>query len=729
MPSPSSAHPPQLRKPGVPLLVRLRKVLLLAVLLVVAAVFGLYYFGRAGLDQLREPPPVADENLLGQGQEVTTTSQGFDYTQYDEGRELFRLRGATYQEDRSDEVHLQSVDLLIYRPDGSQFHVLGEEALYNRKDNAAEISGDVRVTGPQQLKLHSERLEVGQQGQRINSPQPVTFEYGGRLGGDAQQMRVDLPTNLYLLQGNVKLHSLPGTSPLPVNLDANRAFLEELRGLLRAEGKVRVTYGSDWMEAQRVSLYLTEERSTARFMRARWEVKGEINSAILRQDGAAAAGQPSPTFVYAAETLSAVFNPETGELRKLELEGSPRQAAHLLSTDAATGNTRTVVANYLMGDFGDTGEFQLVQAYGQVWIVEQEAGAKPGRYLREARGERARGQMDPGGALRRVTLVGSVDYREAAVRIRSQRAELDLGTQVAEFTGNPVQVTSDRGELSAPRVSYRQAEDLLLASKGVRATLRQLPKEGGGLPGPLMSSGEGPVWVESEDAYFRRAEGSYVFRGKVRAWRGENLLLAEEMRVREPGRELMAAGGVKTVWYPPAEPAPEPDQLKQPAQAKKAPPAPVQGAIEVTAGSFAYLGAEQRLRYVGDVVVLDGERTLRCGEADLLLDDQQQLRQLNCSAGAHLEDRVSGRVVTGSLAIYDVAAQTVDITGNPATMKDKAGSQMQGQRALYNIRTGLLEFRSLPAVESAQPSGTSPAGKDPAPAPPAGGGGANPTRS
>ncbi len=741
------------RQRRVPLLVRLRNVLLVVVLLFVAALLGLYFFGRAGLDTLTAPAPVDEQDMLSDvDANVTTTSQGFDYTQYEEGRALFRLQGEYYREDRSSVVELEGVNLEIFRPDGSTFRVRGNEAIYNRAEQSAQLEGEVEVEGPRQLRLWTERMVVTDQGNRIVTPVPVRYSYAGKMRGRAQQLRVNLPTRTYLLHGVVRMRSLLSVDT-PFGLNATRAFLEEDRRLLRAEGNVRMTRWSDWMDARRISLFLAEDSNIARFLRARWEVRGVFHGpespryrqdlyaqASSRQDEVAdeagtddggldddenasaaqpasasepetnTSGPPPGAVFYAAESLSAVFD-TTGSLRKIEMDGSPRTPATLLSRDADTGNVRTLTSNYLVGDLNsvtvevvpDGGadasapprtqsgtRLEVIQAYGQVRLVEREQDAPPERFLRQIRAERGRAQTGTLGKLTSASFAGTVDYREPPVSVKASRAELDGDSGKARFTGSPVVLDGEQGQLMAPIVSYSRDQELVEAEGGVRAMLQQLPERS--VPGPLMQGGEGPVWVESESAWWRQPDSTFVFQGRVRTWRGENLLLADEMRLREPSEELVATGNVKTVWYPPpAADEPTTDEETQNQGESTASSEP----IEVTADSVTYLGQERRLRYEGNVVVVDATRTMACGVADMSLDAEQRLERLICSGGADVRDSASGQRVEGDVAVYEVDRRLVDVTGDPVTMRDRNGTQVQGRRAVYNIETGLLELRSL----------------------------------
>jgi lipopolysaccharide transport protein LptA len=316
------------------------------------------------------------------------------------------------------------------------------------------------------------------------------------------------------------------------------------------------------------------------------------------------------------------------------------------------------------------------------------AGSEPtGELVREARSERATASVDASGSISDVRLDQAVDFREAAVRITSNQARMRMNEGEAEFIGGPVQVVGERGELKAPRVLFQREQNRVHAQEGVRAVLSS--PQGSAIPGPLLNSGEGPVYVDSEEAFWHRDEDLFVFRGSVRAWRGRDLLLAEEAEVNRAGDRLRASGGVKTVWHPQARQRTEADTL------------------EVDAQRFDYDGANQRLLYKGKVKVDDGLYRMACDEAQIDLLKDGGMERLNCTGAARLEDPAQGRVVEGSRAVYDPGVEIVEVYGDPVIMKDREGSELKGRELVYRLQQGTVEFRSAkPEGSSAGESGS-----------------------
>ncbi|MCB1035177.1 MAG: hypothetical protein KDD47_15220, partial [Acidobacteria bacterium] len=174
--------------------------------------------------------------------------------------------------------------------------------LYQRRISAAELEGNVRLEGASGLKLWTEKLVVGKEGNRIASPEPVRFEYSERIAGSANRLRMELPSRLVLLQGQVKLRAREGGDRL--RLEADRGFFEESNRQLRAEGNVRLTHDDDFLEAQRLSAYLEVDQDVLRFLRAKWKVKGRLR--LPPQGGGTALPEPLD---FSADGASLLLDP------------------------------------------------------------------------------------------------------------------------------------------------------------------------------------------------------------------------------------------------------------------------------------------------------------------------------------------------------------------------------------------------------------------------------------
>ncbi len=665
-----SSRGPRRRK--VPFLVRFRTLFLVTVLGIIGLIIALMLFGRAGMTpagpETAEPEPELATSVEG----VTSRSEGFDYTQYEEGKPLFRVKGATHSLGKEGSARLEDVEIQLYRPDGDPYLAKSERALYQQQESAAELEGNVRLEGANGLKLWTEKLVVGKQGQRVLSPLPVRFEYGVRLAGQANRLRMEIPSRLVLLQGQVKLRAREGADSLL--LEADRGFFEEDPRLLRAEGGVRLTHGQDFLQAQRLSAYLGETEDILRFLRAKWKVSGRLH---LQPQVPGAVAEPISFF---SDGASLLLDPKGQSVRKIELEGSQRISAELLSPDTAAGTLRRVTSNYIVGNFA-ADALGSIQAFGQVHLAELPPGddeVTERTPLREARGERAEATLSAEGSLDLMILIGTVHYQEPGFEVTSRRARINFSEGLAQFLGGPAHLVGEEGDVTAQRLVYNRRLNTLVASGEARVAL---PMDQG-IPGPILSSGDDPVRVEAKQARWNRETDHVVFTGDVRAWRGRDLLLAQEMVVHRRTQRLHAKGKVRSIWHPAPGEAPE-----------RSPGVAQSGALEVSSEEFSYLGDESRLVYRGKVEVLDGSRSMRCDKTEISLDENERIRRLECLGSVVLEDRTQGRVIEGKRALHEPSRGIIRVWGDPVKLRDRRGSQLQGELVIYNLEDQTLEFR------------------------------------
>ena len=641
---------------------RIRHVLLWLLVLLVGGLWALYHFGRQRPTEAASQP--AGESLpLG---ETTAASQGFEFTQVVEGKPVFRIRGGQFRADRDQRIHLETVGLTLFRPDG-EVGVESRKAEYDEGQRTAHLEGDVKLTGPRGLTLSTNALDLGNQGQSLVSRDAVRFSWNNAVEGEALGLRFDLTAGTFVLEGNVRLHSLPGAERA-MTLTADRLAYDRQERNLRAEGSVDVTWGQSHMQAPRISLLLAEDERTPRFLRAAWQVAGE-----LAPEGADAEARQ---IRFGATTLSAEFEEAQKTLRYVELEGAPGERS-FLEADSAVGLTRRVAARNLTIRFRE-GKPATAQAFRPVQFKEF-AQDDASHLLRWATALRADAEFDAAsGNLSNLTLTEDLDLREERIHATGTKGFFNLSEGTGEIFGAPAQMQTDRGDLAAPRIAYQQAGGRVHARGGVRALLQRGEQLLVG--GPASGSG-GPVRVESKQAILRDDEQTFIFLGNVQAYQGENVLFAEQLRGDEKGRRMAASGGVKTIWRP--EPGPT-------ATASAKPPEP----IEVTATGLTYQRDEKLLVYDGEVHLAQANRTLTCQRLETVLDDEQRARELTARGKVVLDDPQTRRTATGEVAKYDLAARTVTVTGDPVVLSDRDGNQVKGRHLLYEVDGGAMKISS-----------------------------------
>jgi lipopolysaccharide transport protein LptA/LPS export ABC transporter protein LptC len=663
----------------------LRKLLLAALVLIVLGVAGLFLFGRAGLR--REAPQREAETKAGKS--MTLIGEDFDYTFTEGKRPIFRIRGQSVKADREGTLFLDRVALTLYDREGQIYHVESRKASFNRESNEGALQGNVFLKGPGNLELRTARLDLRQKGQRVASRGAAEIRYGGRYIAHAGRLQVNLPEEIYILQEGAKIESLPG-APTPVSLRSQRMIYERKKRWIRVEGGANLRRGEDWLSARRLFGHLADDESGLKFVHGFWDIAGE-SRASLQPLGSA--GAPEPTRVrFSGNEIAVNFRPEANQVRRVELQGAKEGGggrARLEATGPAVA--RTLTARRIEGVLA-AGVLSSAEAFGGVDIDErsQPAGGPP--VMRQAKGQRASASFREDGQLAMVNLNQNVTYRDGPVTATGNRGSLNLDEGRGDFVGAPVTIVSDRGRMEAPRVVYNTDQKIASARGGVKAVLQKVEETA--LEGTPLSEGEGPVHVESQEAFWKQQPSSFLFRGDVRAWRGENLLLAPELKGDKEADLLTATGGVKTLWFPPPEQAAkagEPGGRRQ--EGRQGAAGGQRSRIQVLAAEMSYENKAGVLVYTGNVRVDQEGKTLSCQRMQVDLGENHEAETMTCTGATKLNDPKVGRRVEGERAIYQVAQRRVDIFGDPVVMSDRDGNQVRGKRAVYFIDDGKVEVK------------------------------------
>jgi|CXWL01.1.fsa_nt_gi LPS export ABC transporter protein LptC/lipopolysaccharide transport protein LptA len=675
---------------------------------VIAAV--LFYLAQAG----REEPVPAGTAEAAANPDLLLEGKGVDFSIERDGRTVFRIRGARVQQDRADNVFLQEVTVNLERENGDRYKVESGRATYNRDTGEAVLEGRVTLTGPGGLRVETSRLALGERGQVATSDQPVALRYARKLIGRAGRLAADFRRDEILLAGGVRLDSLR-SAPRPFRLRTDQLRLDRAASQIRAEGAVTVGWDRNALSCERLSAVFTPDMETLRYLNAHWQVSGELfPEGIAPPVVASASAEPAAGAdavpdgeisvaeeIAAAEAAPAAAPMAVGEpiryqgtslilvlddrerLERLELEGGAGKA-QLTSTDPAKGLARLVEASTLVATFGE-GELQVAETFGGSYLRETVGGGSEGKetVTREARADRGEARFSAAHQVSSVTLQGTVDFRQGTFQATAERADVEMDGGLIELHGTPVTLADVRGRLEAPHVVVRQDKGLLHADQGVHARFE--PGGGdGGLLGSALGASKGPILVDAVETLWYDAPRSFVFLGKVQAWQGENLLLAEQLRGDQTAGRFAASGGVKTLWYPTNQVLGQPAATAGAPAGVVGPPEP----IEITARDLEYLESPGKLTYTGTVAARQVARTLACEQLTVDLDDERRAERLGCDGKVRLEDKAQLTVVTGDKAIYDLAAKTVVVTGQKVEMQNRGGNRVSGRELIYDTTKG-----------------------------------------
>lgn len=638
----------------------LRRLLLALLVLIVVGVAGLFWLGRVARPPTR--PGVGGDADMG-GEEVAYEAKGFDHTVTIGDRPLFRVRAErTASGAQGRQPKLQQVDLTYFREDGSEYGITGASGSYDMQTQAAQLEGDVVVRGPEGFELHTDRLTLAPRSEWLASARGVTFQINERLSGQARQLRADLDNNIFLLDGPV---SISGSSEEGerLALRARRIVYERDRQIIRAEGRPLLRHGDSRLRARRVSVELDEEGGDVRFLSAHWRVEGHIQN------------RETHRIEVAADELHAEFYADSSELHHLKLAGSGDRPARVHERQGAA-LSRRLRGSRVEARFAATGRLEQVVAEGQAQLLERRR-EQGGVAIRSSRAESMTAHFGGDGNLAAAELYGAVSFRNGTQEVTGDQAIVRAGSDTVVVTGRPARALQEGRELRGPELRYELVTGIVRGDQGVQAIFP--PQEDVELPAANRPAARPPLQVDAESLTVDTERRSFVFTGRVRAWQGGSYLLADRLTGSEAGQLLTADGQVKTVW-------------EQPPESREDEAAP---ATEITGSRLLYARAVRHLTYFGPATVSQGPRRMRCGRIEGQLDDEEQARRMLCIGDVRIDDGETGRRVTGGeQAIYETTTGEIMVTGDPVTLLERDGSQVQGERLVYHLDDGTAEMLS-----------------------------------
>lgn len=380
-------------------------------------------------------------------------------------------------------------------------------------------------------------------------------------------------------------------------------------------------------------------------------------------------------------------------------------------------------ADRIVAERDAAGGWQIVSHGDDGRWMEAELGPGPGHYFRRLRTFLLRASIDPGGirnlraergvcldeipvegaprhaeaergtvwfeegAATDVELERDVEVRGEGAVARGHRARVAAARRLVMLFGDPAGperavVVTDRGRISCDQVHMFDAEQRIEARGDVQGELREVAMigaEAGGdsaAPRPLLFAAEALELVDGGDGY--RLEGT------ARAWQGSRLLLADEIAYRRGPETLQARGHVRTV-FPSAELA---GAGAEPGGEDPQETAGEGGDVVVTARSLDYDGLARLAVYRGSVRYSDERHTLAATELAVRLGEDGALQRIEATGAVEIVDMATGRRMTGSSAVRDVASSVIIVEGTPAQLTDDRGNVVSGASLTWSWADG-----------------------------------------
>jgi len=655
----------------------LRRFLLVAAVVVVVAVGGLLWIGRAGRGA-DEVQPAESEQPLAENA-LTYEARGFDHTVSIGDRPIFRIQAArTSTTGQGETPRLQQVTLTYYRQGGSEYTITSSFGQYDLKTQAARLEGQVMVHAPNGLTLRTQGLQLSPHADWLVSSTSVQLSMGETMRGTALGLRANLKDSIYILQKDVLLSGTSDNGDA-LALRCDRLSYERQNRTIRAEGNVLLRYGDDLIHARRVSALLDENERNLKFVNAHWQVTGELRTQATASGGGTALTN------FAADSLLAEFGPDGKVLQNLQLQGSGGVPAWVLQKQP-DGVVRKIQSAEIDGAFA-AGNLQRLHTPSKA-DLEETSGLGASAVTRTSTAGRLEVTFGPDGTPSSAEFLHGVQVTDGERQVVGDRGNYDAARDTITILGDPATVTEPERVMNAPHFDYTLGAQTVHGEGGVR--IRFAPGGKVSLPGASGADSEQPVQVEAATLDADTRAGTFRLDGNVRAWQGENYLLANSLTGDNTGETMIAEGKVKTVW-------------KQQAASPQGGTGEIR-TIDASGSRLEYARSVHHMTYFGPATVREGPRRMQCERIDAQLDEQDRARGMTCTGSVQITDPETGRRATGDRADYAVDSALIHMTGSPVVLHQGDGSKIEGARLIYNLDDGTATIQSSASEQPGTPA-------------------------
>lgn len=632
--------------------VRILRVALPVAFVAFLAVLGLSYRSNQRQPQKAGTPIGATPRANDKPRSVATA---FEDTQSIGGKVAFKISAERQISFESGWHTLEGVRLTIFRGGGTTYEVSAKQAQFHAETRRAEATGGVEVKSSDGLLLRTSSLRYD--GAKLTNDQPVEFA-ALHWHGQAQGFDVSLNDQTVVLSKVQASGTPPQPGELPMSIVADEATLRHKAGEAWFRGNALLTRGNDRMAADQMVARVDSERKKLTGMEGAGNVRMTISgsSPLVREAKGAVVGRTN----VVAKRFIAHFT-EGGVLAAFLLAGEETLAVATM----AGPPQRTLQAHNLRFLFSNGGISEL-QAEND-FLLKEEA--------REIRSVNARGYFDPmTGDPRSLVAEINVTFRDGVRQGKADRATYEFVSRKVTLLSGPTggaAMTSPSEALRAQTIEIFGTDESLKATGTVMAQMN--PKKETSASDTALFPEKGPVFVNADSAFFRKADESGTFSGNVRAWQGTNAILSRELLIRGAGESISATGGVRASFT----------NVKS---AKKT-------TMLARGDRMTSKKTDRRLELEGNARIDDETRSLQANKAIVFLDQKQKIERVEGIGNVVITETATGRKGTGDHAIYRLQQRVVTFEGSPATITDPQGT-IRGKQIIADLEKNKVEVVS-----------------------------------
>lgn len=606
------------------------------------------------------PPAAAAKGPEGAGK-ATTLLSGFDYSESTGGKNRFSVHAdrtvgfAQGAGQPSTWYRLEKVALTLASERGDPLEVRSDEAEYDPRTRAMNLSGNVVAKDPRGTEVRSVLVRFDPAGNRLVMPAEVRFSRGA-VSGRAASAVYGTATRILTLAGPVEAAGSGPGAPFDA-LRADRGEYRSAEGELWLSGRVEGHRGEDTLACDRLTVHVLPDNRVDRAV-----AEGNVSGTLLSSGGRGS---------YRAARATSAFDGR-GKIERVDLVGTP--ATMVVPAAPARPERRLAAPGIRLGFSGD--RLERADASGRPRL-ERDGVRRGSPFVESITSDAARATFAADGSLASARFDGNVVGVTAQGTSKSPAASYAADADVTTLSagsGRDAELDGDRGKLVASSIEIAGRSGTVTGTGDARLYLR--PGAANGAVPAFLATGRKPTRGKARRIVLDDRARTAVLDGDAALWQEEDALFADAITLADADRTARAHGHVRLTG-------------------RSAPSGPADpGRSTVTAGRLRYSEADRVAVFEDGVVASRGAQTARGDRGECRFDADNRLDRTILDGHVTLDDRATGRRGSGARAVDEPKAGTTNLAGNPAVAQDAQGNLVKGAVLTFRKESGSVEVKA-----------------------------------
>ncbi len=601
-------------------LARVFRALLVVCLFSIIAVTIRYFFSH------RRPASVEAIRMKDITEQKVEKQEGIEHYDF-KGDRVIRAKAERHYAGSANLYYLEgNVEIREVNKGGDKERIIrGDKITYDKDWTEVVLEGQASLE-QSDVVVKAPILFYRKNPETLSTDRGATFS-SNRISGRAQHLLYSLAEESLRLEGDVQIqlrHGLESSDALVLKADVFIYSRPEKGG--SAEGKVTFSTERNHGQADSLEFKLTPDEQQIQKI----ELKGGVKAFLVTEkedpitEGNLLLAKARERQVEAEEIRLYAF-PDMPEMESLEARGDC-----FMKSLAASGSLTEVRSEAMKMLFDRQGGLKEFRAWNRARLLEKEKD----------------------GSLKRL-----LSGQEILVEGQGEKLGVRAGTSEEAL------LDSLDSEVMAREIRLFPEKEIMEAAEEVKAILKPQPEKGEAVGFFLP---EKPVFIKAQIMRYEQQQNRLIFRGDIRMWQDKDILLAQQMTVFRDTGEIVGEGLVRSVFS--LRPKRDEDKEER---------------IE--------LGGE-RMNYNPKANLLTFEQTTWLKTRTASLKANSLFVSLAEKSADILTIKARGKVVVADElregqseeALYDLAGETMVLTGNPV-VTDKEKGILRGDKLTFRL--------------------------------------------